>query len=529
LDERLAFDAASRPRLKQEENLDNTYLGDLLSTWTFLNMFSEPLRLDSFTLDDYIDSLRYTQLDFPCELTAEIHCALLKTLVTETEAECLVPLPSSLRPSKAETKQRNGDKNGDKNGDLVINGEDENDSIADSQESSTPSVPESYSKIRSLRTLSAKHTSTIWSDWRLKTQQRDFLNGGWESIIIGILDDLSNSYRLTPIILPILTLLLNDKHSRKTARDNYARLPAQHKLKVLSLLVQLVCQTPTIREHIEDCMLGMTELRKDKVDVQRDRKAKIEELASLEADLLPWTLPPEQESNSDTSSEPQKRSVKASLKRKREEAEEVLKRQKEMMKRQKLVDDKRKEIKTCEERITGYDHELREKDCQRLKLVGKDRFFNRYWLLEGNGFPYVGRRSDAGFTSARVWVQGPSLEDALFYLGGAGVSDVDELGVNGRLSAVDPGAVGENTDLKERVLSRKEREEGQSILWDENQWGYYDDVEGVEGLLAWLNPKGVREAKLRQALLTRKDALYKVMDAREKVFLFLLKMTDCSI
>jgi len=50
--------------------------------------------------------------------------------------------------------------------------------------------------------------------------------------------------------------------------------------------------------------------------------------------------------------------------------------------------------------------------------------------------------------------------------------------------------------LRERILSRKEREEGQTILYDECQWGYYDDQEGVEGLIAWLNPKGVREAKL---------------------------------
>jgi hypothetical protein len=55
------------------------------------------------------------------------------------------------------------------------------------------------------------------------------------------------------------------------------------------------------------------------------------------------------------------------------------------------------------------------------------------------------------------------------------------------------------------------------VLYDECQWGYYDDVEGVEGLLAWLNPKGAREAKLRQAILSRKESMYKLMEARDKV------------
>jgi hypothetical protein len=354
-------------------------------------------------------------------------------------------------------------------------------------------------------------------------QTRDFLNGGWEYALVGILDELGNSYRLTTVIVDILEQLLPDgeKRTRKNVKDNYAKMDAKFKIKALALLVQLVCQTPTVREHIEDCMAGMTELRKDKVEVQRERKVRIEELAIMESELQPYT--PEESTNghdSDgTEPEGQKRSVKASLKRKREEAEELaatLKRNKEYAKRLKSVDLKRNEIKECEERIVNYDHELREKDCQRLRLLGKDRFFNRYWLLEGNGMPYDNvHGGDANYASARLWVQGPSVEDAAYFLAGAGV-DLDEIPY-GRVSAVDTSVVNEESVLRERILSRKEREEGQTILYDECQWGYYDDQEGVEGLIAWLNPKGVREAKLRTALLARKSALYQVMEARTKV------------
>src|SRR5437773_12540324 len=87
LDDRLAFDAASRPRLKEETAIDNECLEEVMSTWTFLNVFGESMQLDTFTLDDYIDALRYRETDFPCDLIDEIHCALLKALVPEGEVE----------------------------------------------------------------------------------------------------------------------------------------------------------------------------------------------------------------------------------------------------------------------------------------------------------------------------------------------------------------------------------------------------------------------------------------------------------
>jgi DDT domain/Williams-Beuren syndrome DDT (WSD), D-TOX E motif len=517
LDDRLAFDAASRPRLKEEDSIDNVFLGDIVSTWTFLNVFGESLQLDTFTLDDYIDALRYQEVDFPCELTVEIHCALLKALVSEDEPECLVTLPTHRQSTKPA-----------KNGSIAIDLvkiEDECTSDPGTISSQSTDTPFLYSSLLELRATATKPGSQSWTDWRTKIQLRDFTAGGWEYALIGILDELGNSYRLTTVVVDILEQLLPDgeKHTRKLAKENYARMDAKLKVKAIQLLVQLVCQTPTVREFIEDSMSHMTELRKEKVEVQRERKLKLEELAVLESELHPYTTPEESTNGheSDTTeldAPTQKRSFKASLKRKREEAEEAaaaIKRNKEYAKRLKVVDQKRQEIKACEEKVTNYDHYLREKDCQRLRLLGKDRFFNRYWILEGNGLPNDEIRGDATYASGRLWVQGPSVEDAMYFLGGAGV-DLEEIPY-GRVSAVDTTS-SVNEDLRERILLRKEREEGQTVLYDECQWGYYGDSEAVEGLIAWLNPKGVREAKLRLAILARKDELYKLMEAREKVW-----------
>lgn len=529
LDGRLAFDAASRPRLKEEDAIDNAFLGDVMSTWTFLNMFGEPLHLDSFTLDDYIDALRYQDTDFPCDLIIEIHCCLLKSLVSDSSPECLVVLPTTT------TSHRSGKlKNGIAVEDLDLikleaptSDEASSDQGTTSVDSSATDTPFMYTSLLDIRAQANKSSNQSWTDWRTRVHTRDFASGGWEYAVIGLLDELGNSYRLTTLVVDILEQLLpeGEKHTRKSAAGNYIRLDAKLKVKIIQLLVQLVCQTPTVREFIEECMSSMTELRKEKVEVQRERKAKIEELATLEAELHPYNNTPEESVNGHDSDVTeldvplQKRSVKASLKRKREEQEELaatVKRNKEFAKKVKVVENKKQEIKDCEERVVNYDSELREKDCLRLRLLGKDRFFNRYWVLEGNGISAsVFRGEGPQYSSARLWIQGPSVEDATYYLGGAGV-DLDEIPY-GRVSAVDTSVVNEESVLRERILLRKEREEGQSVLYDECQWGYYDDVEGVEGLLAWLNPKGAREAKLRQAILSRKESMYKLMEARDKV------------
>jgi len=527
LDDRLTFDAAARPRLKQEESIDNEVLVEVMSTWTFLNVFGEPLRLDSFTLDDYIDALKYQEIDFPSELIIEIHCALLRALVS-AEAESLVIFP---RTHKSKRKQIDSSTNTTSSTPSVkaesvdISMDDASD--ADRESSSASSVSSEYNTLLKLRATNTKPGNSSWTDWRVRIQQRDFNAGGWEFAIVGILDELADSHRLTPVIIEILTSLLppHEKHTRKTVKDNYARLPPKLKIRTIHLLTQLVCQTPTVREHIEDCMTTMTELRKDKVDAQRERKTRIEELTALEVELQPFT--PEESMNGqdeDTDatetdhSAPQKRSIKMSLKRKREEEEERIaniKRTKEYQKRLKLVDQKKDEIKGCEERIVQFDNELREKDCQRLRLLGKDRFYNRYWYLEGNGLSGV-MRGEATYGSARLWVQGPSVEDAAAYLGAAGL-EMDEIPFF-RLGLINEAVFVDDTMLRDRVVSRKEREEGQSILYDENSWGFYDDSDGVEGLIAWLNPKGIREAKLRTALLARKEGMYEAMEARKKVY-----------
>src|SRR5271169_139477 len=124
-----------------------------MSTWTFLNMFGEPLHLDSFTLDDYIDALCYQDTDFPCDLMLEIHCCLLKSLVNDTSPESLVVLPTTHRSSKP---AKNGAVVAEEEIDLEVKLEPSSDETSSDQgttsiDSSAPDIPFLYTSLLDIR------------------------------------------------------------------------------------------------------------------------------------------------------------------------------------------------------------------------------------------------------------------------------------------------------------------------------------------------------------------------------------------
>lgn len=102
-------------------------------------------------------------------------------------------------------------------------------------------------------------------------------------------------------------------------------------------------------------------------------------------------------------------------------------------------------IRIAELKRTKKDIELKliEMDCQRVKLLGKDRFGNKYWWFENNGLPTLHGGSsgddnddddekdkennddddiqkddllDETYLMGKLWIQGPSKEDVVGFL-----------------------------------------------------------------------------------------------------------------
>lgn len=160
------------------------------------------------------------------------------------------------------------------------------------------------------------------------------------------------------------------------------------------------------------------------------------------------------------------------------------------------IEDKKEELKDCEASITELDDDLRETLVHRSKLIGKDRFLNKYYWFEHNGMPFGGvptsSTAEYGYANGRLWVQGPDEYELQPNLEEPALSqDLEEFGFT--------------------IPQRKENEEGATHLSTSTEWGYYDDPADLDQLMGWLDERGIREKALRKALQAFRDRIAEYM------------------
>lgn len=178
---------------------------------------------------------------------------------------------------------------------------------------------------------------------------------------------------------------------------------------------------------------------------------------------------------------------------------------KQFIKLLKDIQKKEELIKECEEEIAVIDNDLREADCPRTRVLGKDRYWNRYYWFERNGMPYGGlpdsSTASADYANGCIWVQGP-----------------DELERKGFIE-LDEGLQSEyKAKFKMTIPERRAVEEGKTSVDNARQWGYLSEPEQLDELLRYLDPRGFNELKLRKELLNFKDKIVRHMENR-KIYL----------
>ena len=203
------------------------------------------------------------------------------------------------------------------------------------------------------------------------------------------------------------------------------------------------------------------------------------------------------------------------LKRKREESERKVERQKkvkaetkEAKQYLKVLDDiqnKKDEIRAVEEEVEGLDDDLRQNSCYRTKVIGRDRYFNRYYWFERNAMDFEGDSDSAvaaeRYANGRFWIQGPDKLDR------HGIIDMDP---------EDEKKYRQQAGMT--VQERKNLEEGSTKLESASEWGFYDTPEELDGLIAWLEKKGEREKTLRRDLEQCRSQIVDCMERRKKHF-----------
>ena len=203
----------------------------------------------------------------------------------------------------------------------------------------------------------------------------------------------------------------------------------------------------------------------------------------------------------DRAAERQRKREELERKREAELAAKAPKQSKQFIKLLKDIRKKEEYIKTCEDEIAVIDNDLREADCGRTRVLGKDRFWNRYYWFERNGMPYAGLPNSstayAGYANGSIWVQGPDDMEREGYID-MPVQLQDEY----------------KAKFKMTVPQRKKLEEGRTSVYNARQWGYYSEPSQLDSLLNWLDPRGFNELKLRKELLLFKDKIVANMENR---------------
>ena len=198
-----------------------------------------------------------------------------------------------------------------------------------------------------------------------------------------------------------------------------------------------------------------------------------------------------------------KREEELKRKEEAEAAAKAPKQSKQFIKVLKDIQKKEELIKKCEEEVAVIDNDLREADCPRTRVLGKDRFWNRYYWFERNGMPYGGlpdsSTADAKYANGCIWVQGP-----------------DDLERVGYIDLPPEQQREYKAKFEMTVPQRKRQEEGATSVFSAWEWGFYSEPDEVDQLLRWLDPRGFNELKLRKEILAFKDKIVANMEHRKQ-------------
>ena len=522
-------------------------VGMLLETWNTLNVYCQVLVLDSFTFDDFVDAMQLSSDDVDCELLIEVHCAVLKKLVNpenEQNGALQISLPDLPDPEDSDEEE-------------------------EEEEESKPPTPTPEPEYPAKRTRSSLHkvqfadeqkngtksetpevqvlhrASEMFGEygWVQRLRKRDFKNGGWELVMVGLLHQLAGRPRLTEACDRILAHLapLDADPTIETARMQYSAMDINLRTEALQIICQLFLETKTVKDFLEEMSNTMTHYRKIKIEHQRARKDAIAKLKNLQVERrllapepeksptpmpeLEDTLGTEKIDDGETSiadSEDEQPVLSRSLRRgqdraaerkRKREAEQERKEKaaeakqnkgsKEYQKVLKQIEKERDRVEEAEEQIMIVDTDLREADCPRTRCLGKDRFCNRYWWFERNAMPHGGlpesSTADAEYANGRLWVQGP-----------------DDMEWKGFIDVVDHEKAAYFHRFQMTPAERKRAEEGSTNLDTAEHWGFYDGPEEVDMLIGWLDTRGVRELKLKKELSLQRDAIMKYMEKRKE-------------
>ncbi|KAI5835871.1 hypothetical protein K523DRAFT_359692 [Schizophyllum commune Tattone D] len=435
-----------------------------LLAWNFINGHGSALHISPFTLDEFEHALRHSDPEEPCALLAEVHAVLiynLRTIPFHRHSALL-----SLLQLKDRYEARNAD--------------------------------DSLWGISLQELVDAM--AEVGGNWERVALRVNEGRAGWEDAMVGCLKDHANLQNF-PRLREILTRLLFDENNNPTVPEvSYPYLPPEDRIAILTFMCDVAISSKAVHQHMEQCEEQLTALRKEKIEVNRQKKSYIEEMNTLMAVIKEENakngIPDEDVSMADVASETSetpvseggdtptsttssKRGRGKGLQKKAQMQAHATQRQaaraKQASAKQALAEHRRldEEVNKIERRLEGIERDFRRLlGGVRVKPLGRDRFYNRVWWFDGLGsVSLLGHGGAVQYGTGRIFLQGPSEFD----------SDILQR-------------------REEDVEARRLEEETSEGMLGSGDWAVYSEVEELERYMQWLNVKGHRELALKNTL-----------------------------
>ncbi|KAI7898906.1 ATP-utilizing chromatin assembly and remodelling N-terminal-domain-containing protein [Cokeromyces recurvatus] len=463
----------------------------LLAIWSFMAAFSEPLKLSSFSLDEFEASIFGEDRS---HILAEYHATLLNVIIRERNEDTM-----------------NDIMNGDRMEEYL----------------------ETHVTLTGWRN---KDQLKLTSKWDQKEIRSSYERRGWETVLMGCLNDVATP-ELVSDLDEILTHLYATTASERERQ--YPTLTPKQKLNILTFLTDVVNESTLIKNYMDYCQEQISEFRKQKIELNKEAKIlaskrnRMDKIDKEEEKMEDTSSSTEEDSDNDSDSsdsmlidrEHRHKLRQEKLKQKQKEREEfnrqyVEQRQvakvKNQEQRQKAIE--RRKLEEEERRLRKKEEHLevsmRRYMTLRIRPLGKDRFNNRYYYFDN-----IGISNTHG--SGKLYVNSPSDGDILLMMERDHATDLPERpwGYGGGIwfikKLMQEQGLREECEWLEKRIAELSSETPPSEY--RGWWKYYEEPEELEKLLSWLNPKGIREYKLKNEILKHQSVIIDSMNKRAQV------------
>jgi hypothetical protein len=587
----MATDAVPVPN--KEFMIPKSCVGLMVSVYSFLFSFAQPLQLAPFTIDDFEASLCHADIPTP-PILDHIHCSLLHLAAKYNKElnQKLQKLAKTLPKHKFNsiTKQTQ-----------IRSLHDINDSnVMDIDESGIDDEASNDEESTESNTAELLISEENWYDLELNSSS-------WPEVLLSFL--ISNATGLfMPNLAPILkkytgrNVTIDPKTGKPlvTGEDDddpedpaiaYIELSVADKLEILEFLINETCfVSKSFRKYIEESISEITDLKRERREVDNKKKSLSDAQKALEKKDEKNSSKSEQSSttevngaapddNSEAGSEVEGADEEESEDESADEQEiELEKRITEIEGRLNELEEKdirgsrqekvklQQELRDAEDELRSYelkkardqarertaelrakaqerrqldsdlskihqqelhiDREIRTRSgAFRVKPIGYDRFWNKYWWVDGygsglNGTYEYGVTARAStllpYATGRLWIEGRGQQPYLGLVSGASKmmsskrKVVEEHDIPGWKQ--DPFVT-----LPHGHGSHKPGEAIGKNWLDDGEWACYDNPDQIDELLCWLNPKGIREQQLKSVLLKYYDHITCAIKKRQQL------------